>query len=61
VRSLRGWISGLAVPQLVREDRRGRREVIVPQYIESLEPHRVTVRNYSGERHEYLNPGGEPP
>jgi lysine 2,3-aminomutase len=58
VRGLRGWISGLAVPQLVHEDDQGRREPVVPNYIEAMDAERVTVRNYAGRIHHYRNPIG---
>ena len=59
MRGLRGWISGLAVPQYVREDRAGKRAPIVPDYLEAVEPEGVTVRNYAGRLHRYLNPRRE--
>jgi hypothetical protein len=58
VRGLRGWISGLAVPQLIREDAAGRREPLVPGYVQSMEADGVTVRDYAGRERRYANPRG---
>ena len=56
---LRGWISGVAAPQAVREMADGRREACVPERIEAegqTEPGEVAVRNYRGERYLYRDP-----
>jgi hypothetical protein len=60
VRSLRGWISGLAVPQLLEERCDGSREPLIPDAIEHLDQTGLDVRNYEGRRLRYLNPSREP-
>ncbi len=56
VRALRGWISGLAVPQLVEEGNNGRRVPVIPPYVEQLDADGVEVVNYEGRRLRYTNP-----
>ncbi len=56
VRGLRGWISGLAVPQWIRESAAGERFAVVPDYIEEAGAEEVRLRNYRGEPHIYRNP-----
>ena len=53
IRELRGWISGLAVPQLVRENREGVREVLIPSYVTRLDEEGAEGANYRGERFFY--------
>ena len=53
IRELRGWISGLAVPQLVRENREGVREVLIPSYVTRLDERGTEGSNYRGERFFY--------
>jgi lysine 2,3-aminomutase len=60
VRSLRGWISGLAVPQLVEEGRDGRRVPAIPPSVERLDAEGVEVVNYEGRRLRYANPPDDP-
>ncbi|HEU4731981.1 MAG TPA: KamA family radical SAM protein [Kofleriaceae bacterium] len=56
-RGLRGWMSGMCVPHLVLDAPGGGGKVpIVPSYIEQLDPERVVVRTYRGERIEYPQP-----
>jgi hypothetical protein len=55
-RGLRGWVSGLAVPQLVEEERDGRQVLVVPPHVTSLSADGVEVVNYEGRRLRYLNP-----
>jgi lysine 2,3-aminomutase len=59
VRALRGWISGLAVPQLVEEGRDGRRTPVIPPYVQQLDAGGVAVVNYEGRRLRYANPPDE--
>lgn len=59
VRGLRGWISGLSVPQLVEEDLRGMRTVRIPPYVTALDSAGVEVVNYEGRRLRYPNPPAE--
>ena len=62
VDGIRGWISGPAAPQVLREAADGRREALVPQRVEEHAgdpntPERdIAVRNYRGERYVYRNP-----
>jgi len=56
VRGLRGWISGLAVPQLVEESRAGARSPRIPAYVLTLDDAGAEVVSYSGSRHRYPNP-----
>jgi lysine 2,3-aminomutase len=60
VRALRGWISGLAVPQWVEEGRDGRRVPVIPPYVERLDGEGVEVVNYEGRRLRYANPPDDP-
>jgi lysine 2,3-aminomutase len=54
---LRGWINGMAVPQLVLDAPGGGGKVpILPTYLEELGPHTAVVRTYRGERIEYPQP-----
>jgi lysine 2,3-aminomutase len=56
-RGLRGWISGMCVPELVLDAPGGGGKVpIVPSYLEHLDPERVVVRTYRGARIEYPQP-----
>jgi L-lysine 2,3-aminomutase len=56
VRGLRGWISGLAVPQWVMEDTAGVRTVRVPAYVTQLDAAGGELVGYEGRRHVYPNP-----
>jgi lysine 2,3-aminomutase len=54
---LRGWINGMAVPQLVLDAPGGGGKVpIMPSYVEELGPDTVWVRTYRGERIAYPQP-----
>jgi lysine 2,3-aminomutase len=54
---LRGWINGMAVPQLVLDAPGGGGKVpIFPSYIEELGAETVVVRTYRGERIAYPQP-----
>jgi lysine 2,3-aminomutase len=56
-RGLRGWMSGMCVPQLVLDAPGGGGKVpIMPSYIEHLDEERVIVQTYRGIRIEYPQP-----
>jgi len=56
-RGLRGWMSGMCVPELVLDAPGGGGKVpIVPSYLEHLDRDRVVVRSYRGIRIEYPQP-----
>ena len=56
-RGLRGWMSGMCIPQLVLDAPGGGGKVpIMPSYVESLDAERVVVRTYRGDRVEYPQP-----
>ncbi|HEX8107522.1 MAG TPA: lysine 2,3-aminomutase, partial [Kofleriaceae bacterium] len=56
-RGLRGWISGMCVPELVLDAPGGGGKVpIVPSYLEHLDHERVVVRTYRGIRVDYPQP-----
>jgi lysine 2,3-aminomutase len=56
-RGLRGWMSGMCIPQLVLDAPGGGGKVpIMPSYIEDLDERRVIVRTYRGTRIEYPQP-----
>jgi lysine 2,3-aminomutase len=56
-RGLRGWMNGMAVPNLVLDAPGGGGKVpIFPSYIEELDEERVIVRTYRGARIEYPQP-----
>jgi lysine 2,3-aminomutase len=56
-RGLRGWMSGMCVPQLVLDAPGGGGKVpITPSYLESLDDDHVVVRTYRGTRIEYPQP-----
>ena len=56
-RGLRGWISGMCVPELVLDAPGGGGKVpIVPSYLEQLDLERAVVRTYRGTRIEYPQP-----
>jgi lysine 2,3-aminomutase len=59
VRGLRGWISGLAVPQWVMENAAGGRTVRVPAYLTRLDAAGAELVGYEGRRHRYPNPPEE--
>src|SRR5262249_28674599 len=56
-RGLRGWINGMAVPQLVLDAPGGGGKVpIAPSYIDELSADEVVVTTYRGERIVYPQP-----
>ncbi|HEX3480714.1 MAG TPA: KamA family radical SAM protein [Kofleriaceae bacterium] len=56
-RGLRGWISGMCVPELVLDAPGGGGKVpIVPSYLEHLDHERAIVRTYRGTRVDYPQP-----
>lgn len=56
-RGLRGWISGMCVPELVLDAPGGGGKVpIVPSYLEHVDRDRAVVRTYRGDRIEYPQP-----
>jgi lysine 2,3-aminomutase len=56
-RGLRGWMSGMCVPQLVLDAPGGGGKVpIMPSYLEELDAERVIVKTYRGDRIEYPQP-----
>jgi len=56
-RGLRGWMSGMCVPELVLDAPGGGGKVpIVPSYLEHLDGERAVVRTYRGEPIEYPQP-----
>lgn len=56
VRGVRGWISGLAVPQAILETSGGIRRPMVPNYLRHMEPAGVDALNYQGRVFRYVNP-----
>jgi L-lysine 2,3-aminomutase len=59
VRGLRGWISGLAVPQLAEESAGGVRSIRIPQYVVQLDAAGAELVSYQGLRHRYPRPPDE--
>lgn len=56
-RSLRGWMSGMCIPQLVLDAPGGGGKVpIMPSYIEHLDEREVIVQTYRGDRVSYPQP-----
>jgi lysine 2,3-aminomutase len=56
-RGLRGWISGMCVPELVLDAPGGGGKVpLVPSYLEHLDHERAVVRTYRGTRVDYPQP-----
>jgi lysine 2,3-aminomutase len=51
---LRGWTSGLAVPQYVIDAPGGGGKIpLIPEYVQSISDDRVVMRNYAGEIYVY--------
>jgi lysine 2,3-aminomutase len=51
---LRGWISGLAVPQYVIDAPGGGGKIpLIPEYVQSISDEKVVMRNYAGEVYIY--------
>src|SRR5262245_3618329 len=56
-RGLRGWMSGMCIPELVLDAPGGGGKVpIAPSYVDHRDRERVVVRTYRGERIEYPQP-----
>src|SRR3954447_15721797 len=57
IQALRGWTSGLAVPQFVIDSPGGGGKVpLLPDYLESINDDEVVFRNYEGKRYVYKQP-----
>lgn len=56
---LRGWISGLAVPQLVWESETGQRTLLIPDYVRRMDGEGVELTSYRGDIHHYPQPPPE--
>jgi lysine 2,3-aminomutase len=57
IQALRGWTSGLAVPQFVIDSPGGGGKVpLLPEYLESMNDDEVVFRNYEGKRFVYKQP-----
>src|SRR6059058_4422534 len=57
IQALRGWTSGLAVPQFVIDSPGGGGKVpLLPEYLESINDDEVIFRNYEGKRFSYKQP-----
>jgi lysine 2,3-aminomutase len=57
MQALRGWTSGLAVPQFVIDSPGGGGKVpLLPEYLESITDDEVIFRNYEGKRQVYKQP-----
>jgi len=58
---MRGWTSGLAVPQFVIDSPGGGGKVpLLPEYVESITDDEVVFRNYDGKRYTYKQPHQAP-
>jgi lysine 2,3-aminomutase len=61
MQALRGWTSGLAVPQFVIDSPGGGGKVpLLPEYVESITEDEVVFRNYEGKRFAYKQPHTAP-
>jgi hypothetical protein len=61
MQALRGWTSGLAVPQFVIDSPGGGGKVpLLPEYLESMNDDEVVFRNYEGKRFVYKQPRAVP-
>jgi lysine 2,3-aminomutase len=57
IQALRGWTSGLAVPQFVIDAPGGGGKVpLLPEYVEEITEDEVVFRNYEGKRFTYKQP-----
>ncbi len=55
--SLRGWTSGLAVPQFVIDAPEGGGKIpLLPDYVQKIGEHDVILRNYQGKKFRYVQP-----
>jgi lysine 2,3-aminomutase len=55
--ALRGWTSGLAVPQFVIDSPGvGGKVPLLPEYVEEINDDEVIFRNYEGKRFSYKQP-----
>jgi lysine 2,3-aminomutase len=58
VRALRGWTSGICVPQFVIDAPGGGGKIpLLPEYVEAITDTEVVLRNYAGEVYRYPLPG----
>jgi hypothetical protein len=55
IEGLRGWVSGLAVPQLVYENEQGARTPRIPAYLRRLDEDGATVTGFRGTTHRYAH------
>src|SRR6266496_2123684 len=61
LQALRGWTSGLAVPQFVIDSPGGGGKVpLLPEYLEQITDDEVIFRNYEGKRFVYKQPRAVP-
>src|SRR3954463_8113429 len=61
IQALRGWTSGLAVPQFVIDSPGGGGKVpLLPEYVDEITEDEVTFRNYEGKRFTYKQPKSIP-
>lgn len=57
IENLRGWTSGLAVPQFVVDGPGGGGKIpLMPEYIVAKDGKKLTLRNYTGKQFEYFEP-----